>query len=104
VVWKNQTLVEDTLYVGHLTANRHANGRDWWIPVGERNSNAYHTLLFTPEGIQDTFIQVIGDSTLRDGHGNWTSLFFSEWAGIHPLHRCGWHHAIRLRSQYRRTE
>jgi hypothetical protein len=48
VVWKNQPLVEDTLYVGHLTANRHANGRDWWIPVGERNSNAYHTLVIYP--------------------------------------------------------
>jgi hypothetical protein len=75
VVWKNQMLVEDTLYVGHLTATRHANGRDWWIPLGERNSNAYHTLLFTPEGIQDTFIQVIGDSTLRAGHSAGQACF-----------------------------
>jgi hypothetical protein len=75
VVWKNQPLVEDTLYVGHLTANRHANGRDWWIPVGERNSNAYHTLLFTPEGIQDTFIQMIGDSTQRPGHATGQACF-----------------------------
>jgi hypothetical protein len=72
---KTSQLVEDTLYVGHLTANRHANGRDWWIPVGERKSNAYHTLLFTPEGIQDTFIQVLGDSTLRNGHSNGQAFF-----------------------------
>jgi hypothetical protein len=75
VVWKNQTLLEDTLYVGHLTATRHANGRDWWIPLGERKSNAYHTLLFTPEGLQDTFIQVIGDSTLRAGHAAGQACF-----------------------------
>ncbi len=34
-----------------MTAVKHANGRDWWVVIPEKN-NVYHKLLLTPGGIQ----------------------------------------------------
>ena len=51
VIEKNQTVISDTLDVGKLTAVKHANGRDWWILVPERDRYSYHRLLLTPDSI-----------------------------------------------------
>ncbi|MEO8148838.1 MAG: hypothetical protein ABI723_14430, partial [Bacteroidia bacterium] len=54
VINKNNILLTDTLFVGALTACKHANGRDWWLLVPEYGSNlGYYTLLITPDTIQE---------------------------------------------------
>ncbi len=50
---KNNVIITDTLFVGALTACKHANGRDWWLLVPEYgNSLGYYSLLITPDTIQ----------------------------------------------------
>ncbi len=57
---KEVILIEDTLSLGKITSNRHANGRDWWIFVHEFNQDSYYRFLLTPEG-------VIGKDKIRSG-------------------------------------
>jgi hypothetical protein len=56
VEFKDSTLLyyaRDSAFMdGQLTACRHANGRDWWIVMPKLFENAYHILLFTPNGIE----------------------------------------------------
>jgi hypothetical protein len=56
VAFKDSTLLyyaRDSAFMdGQLTACRHANGRDWWIIMPKLFENAYHILLFTPNGIE----------------------------------------------------
>ncbi|HRH67223.1 MAG TPA: T9SS type A sorting domain-containing protein [Bacteroidia bacterium] len=68
VVVKSDSLIQDTLTVGQLTACRHANGRDWWLVLPKYNSNLYHILLITPYEITD-FPQQIGPVI---GWGEWS--------------------------------
>ena len=60
VVVKNQVLIHDTLNIGRITAVRHANGRDWWVFCHEANSNIYHRLLVSPEGVSVDGEQAVG--------------------------------------------
>jgi hypothetical protein len=57
VIEKNQTLVEDTLALGKLTATKHANGRDWWIIVAEYDKYRFYTFLLNQNGIIDYGLQ-----------------------------------------------
>jgi hypothetical protein len=41
VLNRKVSLLKDTLDYGKLTAVRHANGRDWWMPVVENSSNRF---------------------------------------------------------------
>jgi len=68
VVIRDSLLIEDTLAVGKITAVKHANGRDWWVLVNEKNSNRFYRILVDPEGIHVLDIQSIGD-TVVDGLG-----------------------------------
>jgi hypothetical protein len=53
VTEKNIPIIEDErLMRGKLTATRHANGRDWWIPIFYFNERSYQHL-FTPDGLID---------------------------------------------------
>jgi hypothetical protein len=61
VIDKNHLVLEGTyLDWGEMTSCRHANGRDWWILLGESDSNKYYRYLFTPEGLLEHEPQVIG--------------------------------------------
>jgi hypothetical protein len=60
VVEKNQVLVADTLVPGHITAVRHANGRDWWVICHKAFSNVFYRLLATPQGVLVAGTQAIG--------------------------------------------
>ncbi|MEO8590556.1 MAG: T9SS type A sorting domain-containing protein [Flavobacteriales bacterium] len=60
VVTKNQIAIDSLLTVGKITAVRHANGRDWWVLCHAFDSQAYYTLLITPNGIADLQYQSIG--------------------------------------------
>jgi hypothetical protein len=72
---KNHIIVEDTLYAGQIAAVKHANGRDWWVLVPERQSARYHTLVVTPHGVVDTFSQEIGIPFIINGEGTGQAAF-----------------------------
>lgn len=67
----NTTIITDTLRNGGLTACRHANGRDWWLPVKQWYNNKFYMLLITPNGIQNMGEQALGDTTAK----------FVDWSG-----------------------
>lgn len=52
----------DTLNIGHLSAIKHGNGRDWWLLVTKFNSNIFRRFLFSPDGIQSIGEQKIGET------------------------------------------
>jgi hypothetical protein len=47
VTLKRDLILEDTLVPGKLNAVKHANGRDWWVIMPERNTNKYYRLLIS---------------------------------------------------------
>jgi len=50
VIYKNQAVIEG--YFGYtLSAVKHGNGRDWWIPIQKNNSNCFYMLLLDTSGI-----------------------------------------------------
>jgi hypothetical protein len=61
VISKNNIFYKGIFREGGMTACKHANGRDWWIVMGNEY-NTYYTFLLTPNGISDTLIQTIGPS------------------------------------------
>ncbi|MGK0364148.1 MAG: hypothetical protein ACI85O_001204 [Saprospiraceae bacterium] len=67
VEYKNQTVIVDTLLYGHLTATRHANGRDWWIIQQEYKRNRFYRLLLSPSGVSEAEIQTIGENLIGGG-------------------------------------
>jgi hypothetical protein len=60
VVEKHIEIVNDTLALSSLVAQKHTNGRDWWIVSPEKLSNCYWTILLTHEGIDTVFKQCVG--------------------------------------------
>ena len=69
VTEKNELLISDSLWVGMLTAVRHANGRDWWVPVRRWGvTNEYYILLVSPQGISVADTQMVG-TPVKDGLG-----------------------------------
>jgi gliding motility-associated-like protein len=57
--------------VEKLSAVKHANGKDWWLVVHERDSNAFLVYLLNESGLQGPSRQNIGSN--HDGSG-WYSL------------------------------
>ncbi len=78
VILKDEKLIIDTLATGKLSAAKHANGRDWWMPVAERYepNSSYHTLLLTPEGVLHEGMQTPGPPIDLD-HGSVGNAIFS---------------------------
>jgi hypothetical protein len=72
VVEKNVVVVQDTLALGMMHANKHANGRDWWIIMPESQTNCYWTILLTQNGIDTVFKQCNGVQWLIDADGQLT--------------------------------
>jgi len=62
VIDKNHLIIADTLNVGKLCAVRHANGRDWWSIIQERDANRFYRLLINPNGINLEEPQIMEDS------------------------------------------
>lgn len=60
VTTKNQVLIRDTLNESQTAACRHANGRDWWIPIRHGVYNLYYLFLLDPSGIHLHHQQAIG--------------------------------------------
>lgn len=55
------TNTTDTLNIGFLVANRHANGKDWWLLSTKFESNRYRKFLITKSGIEPISDQIIGE-------------------------------------------
>lgn len=66
VISKNVEIISDSLWLGKLTATKHANGRDWWILYNEWLTNNYYTVLVTPDGISVVDTQTVG-TPVNDG-------------------------------------
>ena len=58
----NSVYIDTLVHLGGLAAVQHANGRDWWVLTKQRCSSNFNILLFTPSGIQQTFVQSVGQS------------------------------------------
>ncbi len=81
----NTVMVQDTLDYGKITATRHANGRDWWIVVGEFYSNRYYRFLLGPNGIEELAPQRIGEavpSGLGQAHFSPDGTIYAKMNGI----------------------
>jgi hypothetical protein len=75
VVIKDEKLLEGCFQIA--CANRHANGRDWWIVLGDNQIGRYYRWLFTPAGLQGPWEQEMSNPTL-DGY------WFCGWAEFSP--------------------
>ncbi|MBK8192768.1 MAG: hypothetical protein IPK76_06075 [Lewinellaceae bacterium] len=72
VVFKDSVLTEGCLQTA--CANRHANGRDWWVLLPDNVNNRFYRFLSTPEGIQGPWIQEIENPTIVD------TFFYLGWS------------------------
>ena len=60
VIEKNVEIIDDDLDAGTITAQRHANGRDWWIIMSNYDSNEYYRILLGENGPQLEVSQTVG--------------------------------------------
>ncbi len=66
VVEKNKVIIQDTFALSMMQAERHANGKDWWVIMPKSHSNCYWTLRFTENGIDTVFKQCIGPTWIEN--------------------------------------
>lgn len=59
VIERRNTIINDTIQYGRLSAVQHANGRDWWILINERYSNRFYRLLLDPNGVHKLDSQMV---------------------------------------------
>lgn len=79
VIEKNEILIGDTTtYVGHLTAVKHANNRDWWLFIPLQVDQKYARFLIDSSGIHPAQYQQIGDSISIAGEGGGGGLFLPD--------------------------
>ncbi len=72
VVFKDSVLVEGCLQTA--CANRHANGRDWWVLLPDNVNHRFYRFLSTPEGLHGPWIQEIENPTIVD------TFFYLGWS------------------------
>lgn len=72
---KNKLICADSIFGGHLTTCRHANGRDWWLVLNKIKTNQYYKYLLSPLGIHFVDLQTIGMPTDWYGSGTGQSAF-----------------------------
>lgn len=76
VVFKDSVLLEGCFQVA--IANKHANGRDWWILLADNLQGRFYRFLQTPNGIQGPWVQDIDNLTTTD------SFYYGGWAAFSP--------------------
>lgn len=67
IIKKKVPLLIDTTQYGKLTVVKHANGRDWWVPINKSHSNLYYMFLYDPTGFHLYQKQNIGIEPPEDG-------------------------------------
>jgi len=82
----NSLVCQDTIYDGHLTASRHANGRDWWVVLNKTNTNRYFIYLLDSTGFRLWRIQDIGVAASWTGTGSGQAVFSPD--GTKYLRHC----------------
>jgi hypothetical protein len=82
LVEKNQPIREGCYQTA--CANKHANGRDWWILLADNQQNLFYRWLLTPKGLEGPWTQEINNPTV-DG------IWFCGWSTFSPD---GNHYAI----------
>lgn len=75
VLEKNQVLKEGCFQIA--CANKHANGRDWWILLADNQQNYFYRWLLTPNGLEGPWTQEIYNPTI-DG------IYFCGWSEFSP--------------------
>lgn len=101
VIEKDIELVSDTLRYHNMAAVKHGNGRDWWVPVKEFDSNEGYMFLLSTDGVilKDSFkvgkksLAGLGQSVFTpDGTKfisyNGVDLEFGEYLDIYDFDRC----------------
>ena len=66
VIAKNQIIQTGLYAAGGIAACKHANGRDWWINIHDRNGTGLHFFLLTPVGVSFSHSQAFN---YREGVG-----------------------------------
>lgn len=69
VVYKNNSVYADSLVNGSLSACRHANGRDWWLPCFFYSGKKCFMFLLEPSGVSLHHIQEIPYTFETSGRG-----------------------------------
>jgi WD40 repeat protein len=59
------------------TANKHANGRDWWILLPDNQQSRFYRWLLTPSGLKGPWVQEISNETI-DGY------WYCGWSEFSP--------------------
>ncbi len=78
IVEKSVPIIEDSLSYGRLEAIPGDKDGYWWVIQGIQNSNKYFTIGWDSGKIDTTFIQIIGDVTIRKGEAAAQSAFSSD--------------------------
>ncbi|MFN8288461.1 MAG: T9SS type A sorting domain-containing protein [Chitinophagales bacterium] len=60
VISKNNVFGKGAYREGGFTACKHANGRDYWLVMGQSSNNTFEKYLLTPDTILGPFLQSIG--------------------------------------------
>jgi PKD repeat protein len=68
VIEKNQVLIVDSILLGGFMANKHANGRDWWLVAMPELTNKMHKWLFDPSGLHYLGYQQMGVPLSKERH------------------------------------
>ena len=76
VVFKDSVLIEGCFQIA--VANKHANGRDWWILLADNTLGRFYRFLQTPEGMQGPWYQDIENLTTTD------TFFYAGWTEFSP--------------------
>ena len=75
VLEKNKTIFNDYLDVGHLTAVKKANGKDWWIVQPKYQSTDYYIVSVSEKGFEN---KIISTGLKPD------SMFYGSGSGFSP--------------------
>ncbi|MDX1911073.1 MAG: PKD domain-containing protein [Saprospiraceae bacterium] len=67
ITLKNQELISDRLGYGQLTAVKHGNGRDWWLPVPVEIGNKIYMVLLGKDTVYVHHTQNLGPEWGEDG-------------------------------------
>lgn len=68
VLEKNTIIKADTFAFGGITATQHANGRDWWIVLPDKDTDLYNLFLLDENGVNFHHEEQIGIN-VEDGVG-----------------------------------
>lgn len=88
IVQRELALGTDTTTVGHITAVRHGNGRDWWVLIPRFEGDTFYKYLLTPDGLKAMGKQISPSTTWGFGQvvfspdGQWYGRY--NWHGIIP--------------------